>query len=64
MRPSLKTASQRNQKKTFLVTQSTNPALSLDFLLGKIINELHEAQLNEEVNTKEDAINFIKNLNI
>ena len=40
MRPSLKTALQRNQKKTFLVTQSTNPALSLDFLLGKIINDL------------------------
>ena len=27
--------------------------------LGKIINELHEAQLNEEVITKEDAINFV-----
>ena len=30
-------------------------------ILGKIINELHEAQLNEEVNTKEDAIEFVKN---
>jgi tRNA nucleotidyltransferase/poly(A) polymerase len=29
-------------------------------LLGKIINELHEAQLNGEVNTKEEAIKFIK----
>ena len=29
-------------------------------ILGKIINELHEAQLNEEVNTKEEAIEFIK----
>ena len=30
-------------------------------LLGKIINELHEAQLNGEVNSKEEAIEFIKN---
>ena len=30
-------------------------------LLGKIINELHEAQLNGDVNTKEEAIIFIKN---
>lgn len=30
--------------------------------LGKIMNELHEAQLNGEVNTKEEAINFIKNM--
>lgn len=29
--------------------------------LGKIINELHEAQLNQEVNNKEEAIAFIKN---
>ena len=29
--------------------------------LGKIINELHEAQLSEEVNTKEEAIEFVKN---
>ena len=28
--------------------------------LGQIINELKEAQLNEEINTKEDAIEFIK----
>ena len=31
--------------------------------LGKIINELHEAQLNEEVNSKEEAIEFIKKYN-
>ncbi len=31
-------------------------------VLGKIMNELHEAQLNGEVNTKEEAINFIKNM--
>lgn len=30
--------------------------------LGKIINELHEAQLNGEVNTKEEAICFITGL--
>ena len=30
--------------------------------LGNIMNELHEAQLNGEVNTKEEAINFIKNM--
>ena len=30
-------------------------------LLGKIINELHEAQLSEEVKTKEEAIIFVKN---
>lgn len=30
-------------------------------LLGKMINELHEAQLNQEVNNKEEAIAFIKN---
>ena len=30
-------------------------------VLGKIINELHEAQLNQEVNNKEEAIAFIKN---
>ena len=29
-------------------------------ILGKIINELHEAQLNEEVNTKEEAIEFVR----
>ena len=29
-------------------------------ILGKIINELHEAQLNGEVNTKEEAVEFIK----
>jgi hypothetical protein len=29
-------------------------------ILGKIINELHEAQLNEEVNTKEEAVEFVK----
>ena len=29
--------------------------------LGKIINELHEAQLNEDVNTKEEAVEFVKN---
>ena len=29
-------------------------------ILGKIINELHEAQLNGEVNTKEEAVKFIK----
>ena len=29
--------------------------------LGKIINELHEAQLNGDVNTKEEAVAFIKN---
>ena len=28
--------------------------------LGKIIDELHEAQLNGDVNTKEDAIEFVK----
>ena len=28
-------------------------------VLGKIINELHEAQLNGEVNTKEDAVNLV-----
>ena len=27
--------------------------------LGKIIDELHEAQLNEEVSTKEEAVNFV-----
>ena len=30
-------------------------------ILGNIINELKEAQLNEEVNTKEEAIAFVKN---
>lgn len=30
-------------------------------VLGKIINELHEAQINQEVNNKEEAIAFIKN---
>ena len=30
--------------------------------LGKIINELHEAQLNEEVNTKEEAECFVKKI--
>ncbi len=29
--------------------------------LGNIIEQLHEAQLNEEVNTREDAIKFVKN---
>ena len=32
-------------------------------LLGNIINELHEAQLNGDVNSKEEAIHFIKNHN-
>lgn len=32
-------------------------------ILGKIITELHEAQLNEEVNSKEEAIEFIKKYN-
>ena len=31
-------------------------------VLGKIINELHEAQLNQDVSTKEEAIKFIKSL--
>lgn len=30
--------------------------------LGQIINELKEAQLNEEVNTKEEAIEFVKRM--
>ena len=30
--------------------------------LGNIINELKEAQLNEEVNTKEEAVEFVKNI--
>ena len=30
--------------------------------LGKIINELKEAQINGDVLTREDAIEFIKNL--
>ncbi len=30
--------------------------------LGKIINELQEAQLNGDVITKDDAVNFIKNI--
>ena len=29
-------------------------------LLGKILNELHEAQINGDINTKEEAIDFIK----
>lgn len=32
-------------------------------ILGKIISELHEAQLNEEVNTKEEAVEFVKRYN-
>lgn len=28
--------------------------------LGIIINELHEAQLNQEINTKEEAVDFVK----
>ncbi len=31
--------------------------------LGEILNTLHEAQLNGEVNTKEEAVTYIKNLN-
>lgn len=31
--------------------------------LGEILNTLHEAQLNGEVNTKEEAVIYIKNLN-
>ena len=31
--------------------------------LGEILNTLHEAQLNGEVNTKEEAVAYIKNLN-
>ena len=31
-------------------------------ILGKIINELHEAQLNCEVNTKDQAVIFVKNI--
>ena len=30
-------------------------------ILGKIINELHEAQISGEVNTKEQAVIFVKN---
>ena len=33
-------------------------------ILGQIINELHEAQLNGEVNTKEEAIEFINSKQI
>ncbi len=32
-------------------------------LLGEIIKELHEAQLNQEINTKDDAVEFIKKYN-
>lgn len=31
-------------------------------LLGQIINALHEAQLNQDVNTKEEAVNYIKSI--
>ena len=30
-------------------------------ILGEIIKELHEAQLNQEINTKEEAVDFVKN---
>ena len=32
--------------------------------LGKILNTLHEAQLNGEITTKEDAIVFVKSFKI
>ena len=32
--------------------------------LGKILNDLHEAQLNGEINTKEEAISFVKSYKI
>lgn len=32
--------------------------------LGKILNDLHEAQLNGEINTKEEAIDFVKTYKI
>ena len=31
--------------------------------LGKILNDLHEAQLNGDITTKEEAIDFITKLN-
>ena len=31
--------------------------------LGKILNELHEAQLNGDITTKQQAVEFVKNLN-
>ena len=33
-------------------------------LLGKILNDLHEAQLNSEITTKEEAIDFVKTYKI